>query len=181
MELQFARKHPELVAQEHFLKPLAPLFCDGIKKIDWNLAEKQLKTILKKLFTESDFSKFSGAGDVHLFVVAKNKKTESPLGLIQFLITPDYEHGTVKAAYYGVLSTEHGRAIEKLLMSAIFKLLPIVIKRIFLHTRTTNEKAIKLYYSWGFSKFPGELTNWTNVEYKADQSHNLQKTAAMID
>ncbi len=179
-EAQFARKYPEAVPHEHFLKSLEPLFVDGLEKVDWDLVEKQLTAIFQQVFTTTDFTKFSGAHDVHIFVVAKDKSTGAMLGVIQFLVAPEYAYGTVKAAYYGVMSSAHNRGLEKLLMSSIFKLIPAA-KIIFLHTRVTNDKALNNYYYWGFTQLPGTLANWVNLEYRAEQSNMLQKTAESFE
>jgi ribosomal protein S18 acetylase RimI-like enzyme len=178
-EVQFARKYPEAVPNEYFLKHVASLFKDGVEKVNWNLVEEQLKAIFHQLFTTTDFGQFSGTEDIHLFVVAKDKETKLSLGLIQFLITPEYAFGTVKAAYFGVMPAAQNRGLEKLLTSSIFAVLPNVT-RIFLHTRITNEKALVAYNSWGFTQFSGPLAFWTDMEYRAGQSTILQKTAETL-
>lgn len=74
------------------------------------------------------------------------------------------------------MPAEQQRELEKLLMSSIFKLVPDT-RRIFLHTRTTNEDAIKKYNSWGFVQFPGNLAGWPDFEYLAEKSNTLQQAA----
>jgi GNAT superfamily N-acetyltransferase len=176
-ELQFAQKHPEAVPHEHFLKPLAPLFKDGIEKVNWNLATQQMRGIFKHFFTATDFAKFSAPNEIHIFVVAKDKETGEPLGLIQFLITPEYAYGNVKVALYGITPTEQDRGLAKLLMSSIFELIPDVT-RIFLHTRITNENSLSAYRDWGFTHTPGPLlAHWVDLEYLREKSSPLQKIA----
>lgn len=163
MELEFARQYPEAIPNELFLKSLEPLFKDGIERVNWEIAQEQLKAFFQKFFTTTDFAQFSGADDIHIFVTAKDQKTGESLGLIQFLITSDYAFGTVKVAFFGVIPTAQARGLEKLLVSVIFKLITDT-KRIFLHTRSTNITAINTYQSWGFTEFPGQIPNWTDLE-----------------
>lgn len=177
-EIEFAKKFPDLVPQEYFLKILAPLF-QGENEVNWQDAELQLKTFFDKFFTTTDFTQFSGKDDLSIFVVAKKPKTERILGIIQFMITSDYQEGEVKVAYFGVTSKSKNSGLEKLLMSSIFKLIPRT-QRIFMHTRCTNERAIKLYKSWGFTQFPGPLPHWIDLEYVTKNIDTLQKTANTI-
>ena len=85
----------------------------------------------------------------------------------------------MKAALYGVIPSAQNRGLEKLLMSSIFRLRSEV-KRIFLHTRSTNQQAISDYEDWGFAEFIGKLPNWTDLEYLVEQSDILQKTAESV-
>jgi GNAT superfamily N-acetyltransferase len=178
-EIRFARTFPDLVPQEYFLKTLTPFFENGAEKVDWQHAEKQLNAFSERFFATTDFTQFSGDNDVYIFVVAKDKNTQKNLGLIQYMITSDYAEGEIRVAYFGVLPEAQNRAIEKLLMCTIFKLIPKV-KRIFMHTRCTNEAAINLYCSWGFTKFPGELVHWTDLEYFFNRSDMLQRASEHI-
>lgn len=176
LEVQFARKFPDAVANEYFLKPLAPLFANGMENVDWDVVIKQTGDIFRQFFTTTDFTKSSATDDIHLFVVVKDKDAQTALGMIQFFITPEYPYGSIKAAFYGVMPAEQPRELEKLLMCSIFKLIPDT-KRIFLHTRMTNEAAIKMYNSWGFVQFPGNLAGWPDFEYVAEKSNTLQQLA----
>jgi hypothetical protein len=175
-EVQFARKFPDAVANEYFLKPLAPLFANGIKRVDWDIVIKQTRDVFQQFFTTTDFTKSSVTDDIHLFVVVKDKDAQAALGMIQLFITPEYPYGSIKAAFYGVMPAEQQRELEKLLMCSIFKLVPDT-KRIFLHTRMTNEDAIMMYNSWGFVQFPGNLAGWPDFEYLAEKSNILQQMA----
>jgi len=178
-EVQFARKFPDAVANEYFLKPLAPLFTNGVEKVDWDVVTQQTRDIFQQFFTTTDFTKLSATNDIHLFVVAKDKDTGLVLGMIQFFITPEYAYGDIKAAFYGVMPAEQQRELEKLLMCPIFRLLPVT-KRIFLHTRVTNENAIKMYGVWGFTQFPGQLAGWPDFEYIAEKANTLQQIAEIF-
>jgi ribosomal protein S18 acetylase RimI-like enzyme len=179
MELEFARQYLDLVPQEMFLKPLAPLFEHGLQQVDWQQAEEQLKEVLSNFFTSTDFANYAGPEDINIFVTAKDPASGALLGLIQFLVTSDYNYGTVKVALYGVAANAHDSGIELMLMSSIFKLIPEV-SRIFLHTRKTNQSALDLYRAWGFKQFAGPLANWTDMEYLAEHSDMLQKTAQLL-
>jgi len=64
-------------------------------------------------------------------------------------------------------------------MCPIFRLLPVT-KRIFLHTRVTNENAIKMYGVWGFTQFPGQLAGWPDFEYIAEKANTLQQIAEIF-
>ncbi len=164
MELAFAKQHPEAVATEFFLKPLNPLFQKP--EVNWHEAEHQLRGILEQFFSTTDFAQFAQDDNVCLLIISKAH--EKPIGMIQFLISPEYEKASVKAGLYAA-----PQSVAQLLMSSIFKILPDT-KRIFLHTRSTNESALRLYRSWGFTRFDGPLPYWTDVEYLADKSSILQ-------
>jgi len=174
MELGFAKKHPERVSQEMFLKPLESIFKNGIDNVNWGEAKEILRKNLQKFFLNTDFAKFSNPNEIQLFVTAKDPKDGNKLGVIQFLISQQLEYGTVKIAFFAVDSSQENWDIEKLLISCAFRLIPDV-KRLFLHTRITNEKAIKSYQNLGFTKFFGALVFWTDLEYLADKSNILQE------
>jgi ribosomal protein S18 acetylase RimI-like enzyme len=178
-ELDFARKNPDAVPNEYFLKVLAPLFAEGIEKVDWQNAEVQLSHMFKQLFTTTDFAQYAGEHDISIFVVAKDQGSNAIMGVNQILITPEFPYGTVKSAYFGVAQAAYGRGLEKLLMGSIFKLIPTA-SRIFMHTRTTNEALISLYQSWGFTQFPGPMPHWIDLEYLAEKSDFLQNTTAFF-
>lgn len=178
MELQFARAHPEAVEAEMFLKPLSPFFKDGIENVDWQKVEKELYANLVHFFSTTDFAKFISHGERQWFVIAKDAHTGATLGVIQFLVMQEFEPGTVKIAMFGVASGAQGRGIEKLLASSIFKLMPV--KRIFLHTRITNEGALGMYKEWGFTPFQGPLPYWQDMEYICSESDVLEKTVQAI-
>lgn len=174
IEIDFAQKHPEAIANEMFLKSLEPFFKEGLDNVDWNSAEEQLADVLKQFFTKTDWATYSKEKDVHFLIVARNKKTEEQLGTIQFIITQEYDYGTVKIGLYdGVMPKIKNHDIEKILLSSVFKLIPDT-KRIFLHTRMTNSYGINSHQALGFSQFSGDLPNWIDLEYLADNSDILQ-------
>jgi ribosomal protein S18 acetylase RimI-like enzyme len=175
-EVEFARKKPEDVPNDFMLKSLASLLDQDVSKVDWNLFQQKIETILGQFFATMDWTNSSGAQDVNIFVTIKDQKTEKSLGVIQFLITPEFAKNDIKAALYGVIPSAQNRGLEKVLMSSIFKLRPDV-KRIFLHTRSTNQQAIRDYENWGFAHFSGKLLNWADLEYLVEQSDVLQKIA----
>jgi len=180
IEIQFARKHPEAVPNELFLKPLESLFKDGLENVDWNLVEEKMKINLKEFLISTDWGKYSGANDIHFFVTAKDKQTEALIGMIQFIATPEFPYGNFKIALYdGVMPIRNNCNLEKLLMSTIFKLLPTT-KRLFFHTRITNESAIDSHRSIGFTPFPGNLDNWIDLEYIAKHTDILQEMAKLL-
>lgn len=176
MELQFANKYPDAVGSEMFLKPIAPLFESGVDKVDWNLAEQQLTTNLRQFLTTTDFAKYGSPNDIQIFVTTKDAKSGKLLAVIQFLVIPQFDYGTVKVAFFGVTESMRDRGIEQLLLSSIFQLIPDT-SRIFLHTRITNESALNLYSSIGFTKFEGPMPFWTDMEYLTEKCDVLQKTA----
>ncbi len=175
LELQFAKKYPEAVPNEFFLKSLAPFFQEGSGEINWVLIEEKIKNIFHQFFTSTDFSKYSNDNDIYLFVIAKDERTGNTQGVIQFLISPDYAYGTAKACYFGIMPKAQGQGLDKLLMGSVFKLLPDVT-RIFLHTRSTNEEVINNYLSWGFKQFNESMPNWPDFEYLTGHSMILHST-----
>jgi GNAT superfamily N-acetyltransferase len=180
VELNFLQKYPESISKEMY-NSLEPMFKDK-EKIDWNEIEKQVKNILKQLF-DTGFKNSFSPGDIYLSVLAKDQKTEKPLGLILFLIKESFDCGTILPTVLGVDPEFQNRGLGKLLMSSVFKIIPQT-KRIILHTRPTNDKAINAYYAWGFVNDLNPTPNeylipeyWINLEYKADQVDTLQKVA----
>lgn len=176
MELQFAKTHPETVNSEMFLKPIASLFAHGVENVDWKTAETILSSSMHQFLTTTDFAKYGSPNDIQLFVTAYDTKTNKPLGMIQFLVMPQFDHGTIKVAFFVVEPSVHDYGIEQLLLSSIFQLVPNV-SRIFLHTRITNETTIKLYQSMGFTQFAGPLPFWIDMEYLTENVEILQQTA----
>jgi GNAT superfamily N-acetyltransferase len=173
-EVDFARKKPEDVKNDFMLKSLAPLLDQGINNVDWGIFAEKTEAHLEHFFATMDWKKSSGAQDINIFVTIKDQKTGIDLGVIQFLITPNFADNTVKAALYGVLPLAQNRGLERLLMASIFTLRPEV-NRIFLHTRSTNQGAIRSYEDWGFKQFAGKLPNWTDLEYLVEKTEILQK------
>lgn len=173
-ELHFAKSNPELIGTDFMLKKLQPLFANGSCHVDWKLIENEIEIILRSFFENTNWHLYGKSGDQHVFITAFDQLSGQKLGFIQFFSQADFEPDTIKAALFGVLPSAQERCIEKLLMSSIFKYYPN-LKRIFLHTRSTNQREIMLYQSWGFEYFEGKLPNWTDLQYLADQSNELQK------
>lgn len=176
MELEFARQNPEAVETEMFLKPLAPYFKDGVELVDWQQLEKILCAQLVQFFSATDFAQYLMPGERQWFVTAKDAKTGQILGIIQFLVQPQFEQGTVKVALFGVEKDAHECDIDKLLISSIFKL-HFGVSRVFLHTRVTNKATLNLWRDWGFTPFAGPLPYWQDMEYICEESYELQKVA----
>lgn len=172
-EIEFAQKKPGEVANDFMLKSLASLVQSDNTSIDWDLFKQKVMAILEDFFSHTDWGQYTGPQDINLFVIAFDAKSDEKLGVIQFLRTPTFEEKTFKAALFGVIPSAQGHGIEMLLMSSIFRLQP-ELKRIFLHTRVTNENAILLYKGWGFSEFNGNLPNWIDLEYEISRSTILQ-------
>jgi len=179
MELQFVKKHPETVGSEMFLAPIAPMFENGVENVDWNTAAQQLSSNLHQFLTATDFAKYGSINDVQLFVTAHDATSDKQLGIMQVIVMPQFDHGTVKVAFFGVQDSAHNQGIEQLLLSSIFTLIPDA-SRIFLHTRITNEAALNLYLNIGFTKFAGPLPFWIDMEYLTEKSKLLQKTAQSL-
>lgn len=174
MEVEFAHQKPESVSNDFMLKSLAPLFEKGLDDINLKVLEEKTKSILEHFFQNTNWSSYSTVEDINIFVIAKDEKTQKILGVIQFFTTSKFERNHVKAALYGVALNAQGRDLEKILMSSIFVSRPDT-KRIFLHTRSTNQCAITLYENWGFTQFKGEIPGWIDLEYVVDKSDTLQK------
>lgn len=167
-ELRFAQKHPEAIAQDYFLKPLAPLFEKA--NIDLKIVENKINEIFNRFFTQTEFAQFSSADEINYFVTAKNASGKI-LGFIQFLNNPDFSAGTIKAGMFAVTSEDLQEELRAILMSSIFSILPET-QRIIVHTRITNTNLLDLYKKWGFTH---KIDNyWVNSEYITASSDVLQ-------
>lgn len=181
IEIEFARKKPDEISNDMFLKHLNALLVNGIDKVDWNLVQAQLSNTLNNFFTKMDWSQYSKPNDLHLFVVAKDQKTGNQLGMIQFIISSEYALGSVKVELYDGVNSKESSEIQKILLSSIFKLMPNT-NRIFFHTRITNADGIEAHEALGFSKFMGDLPNWIDLEYRVERSEILQKfSLSLVD
>lgn len=176
-EVHFAKTKPESVPTDFMLKSLAPFLAKQPQDTDWGIFEENVKILLSHFFAATDWKKYSGAQDKHIFVTVKDAKSDQILGIIQFLNTPEFTKNTIKAALYGVLPEAENRGLEKLLMSSIFAIYPET-DRIFLHTRATNQAAIDRYIDWGFKLFSNNIAGWPDFEYRANETDTLQQTAA---
>lgn len=157
MELEFAKKYPNEVPSQMFLKSLTPLFQN--ENVDWNKAKSELKNTFISFFETTDFAMFSQENDIHIFVEAKQES--KTIGIIQFTISDKMKYGEVKA---GLFSYGENIELGKALMNSIFILVPEV-SQIFLDTRSTNIKLIENYTSWGFKETESTAKYWTNMEY----------------
>lgn len=176
MEVAFAKQFPERVGSEFFLASLAPMFTETGNQVDWTLAEAKIKQVFQNFFATTDFAQYTKPEEMYLFVIALNQVTGEPLGILQFLISPDYAYGEVKACYFGVAQSAKKQGIERLLLAAIFKILPDTT-RLFLHTRSTNNEAITTYKALGFAQFGEAMPNWPDFEYLTQHSSSLQLIA----
>lgn len=176
-EIDFAKKHPDLVAQDFMLSALFPLL--QVKSIDWNLFEIKTEELLTIFFKTTNWKGYSNTDETYIFVVARDQKSNERLGMIQYIISPKFEADAVKVALCGINPSAHNRGIEELLMSTIFHVRPHV-QRIFLHTRSSNDHSIMLYTSWGFIEVKGDIPYWTDLEYRSNSSERLQQTAKNI-
>ncbi len=179
-EVEFARKRPEMVPTETFLKGVAPLFEHGIDKVDWQAVEQHVKTTMHQFFTTNDFAHWASPNDLTIFVIVKDNKENRPFGAIQFSIMPDFAYGTVRVGLTGILTNAQNRGLEKMLMSSIFKILPNVT-RLFLHNRPTNATALAFYEEWGFKPFAGTNADWPDFEYIAENAQVLQKATEALE
>lgn len=171
-ELEFAHKHPDAVKNEYFLKPLAPLF--EKETIDWDIVESQVRAIFHQFFTTTDFAQFCKDDEKQILVKAFDQAPGKMLGFIQFISSSDYPTDSIKAGMFGVATDAKDRGLYELLMTVIFKLVPSV-QRIFIHVRSTNEKGLSLYKSWGFIPMVEAQGYWVNLEYVVQNNTYLQK------
>lgn len=163
----------EEIENDFMIRALAPYL--GQSQNKFNLEEK-IKNTLEEFFGSINWSQYSTSDDINIFVIARDGKTQEKLGAIQFLIRPEFEQNNIKVGLFGISNSAQDKGLKKLIMSSIFKLRPDV-KRIFLHTRSTNTDAILDYKNWGFTEFIGKLSNWTDLEYLIENSNSLQKTS----
>lgn len=193
VEMQFLQKHPEVVFQEPYFKAFLPYFEQGSEHVDWNKVEQTMQGILKKHFVFDlaqlpEKVKQAFAHDVCFFIKIKDVATQKALGVITFLVKPEFDYGTVKVTTLAVAPKVQNRGLAKLLMSSIFKILPET-QHIFLCTRATNDTALQAYRSWGFvhdltptqdQHFTFNLAHWTFMEYMAQKTDTLQKVAVSL-
>jgi len=191
VELQFLHVHPEAVMQDEYLKQYIQFFEKGLKLVDWDTVEHKIQSNLKQMH-EMDLSSYDAdvlkpyINDIYFFVLIKDQATEAPFGYVNFSISPEYADGNIKVTGIGIAPSAQNRGLGKLLMSSIFNIEPL-IKRIFLSTRITNENALRVYRSWGFTPDLNPVPepnmkiikeHWNFMEYKVENSDFLQKTAA---
>ena len=186
VELEFLQAHPEAVKTERLYQQCAYLFQEDQAAIDWQAVKEKIYSIINGLYIKTDWSVF-GADDLYIIMTIKNDSAKQ-LGFITFFIRPAYPFGNVKVTAMGIVPEMQGHGLGKLLMSSLFKIVPD-IKRIFLSTRVTNAKAIAAYKALGFEQDlnpiqeQGHVFNvnyWKFMEYLAEKSETLQKTAQQL-
>ena len=105
-----------------------------------------------------------------------------------FAITPALNSGDIKVINIAISPAEKENGLDQLLMSSIFNIVPQV-KRLFLFSRPTNSSALETYRSCGFTQdlnFVQDPNHKVNLEYlipleyRAEQSNILQKTAQTL-
>lgn len=185
--VKLLQKKPEVVSTVKLFKRLEPLFKNGIDSLDWNLITEKLKIGSRQLFL-GEAATEHGQQDISWFVVAKDKG--EPIGFVQFLLSPELQHGTILVKKLMLLPATQHRGIGKLLISSIFKILASVeIKQIILSTLQVNEQAIAAYTSYGFKKYedknriiePDSIDAYEcHFKYITDQSDILQKEAKKL-
>jgi len=187
VEVGFLKSFPQVVQSQDYYREFREFFKNGIEQVDWMFVEKQMYAQIKQLY-EMDCSQFSGK-DTYVFVKVKDQKTKELLGFTTFLIKPEYPQKSVKDISIGLVPQVQGRGLGKLLISAIFKIIPQV-ERIFLCARVTNDRAIRAYNVWGFAhdlnplqdpNFTFEKEHWVSLEYKVQNSDILQNIAKSFD
>jgi GNAT superfamily N-acetyltransferase len=188
VEIQFLHSFPDVVQNEQYFKSFQPLFAQGVDGVDWEKAEIIMQDILKSHFVFdpeklSDVIKKMFADDICFVAVVKDQLTGEALGFITFIIRASYAYGDVKVMSFGVDPLHQNRGLGKLLMSSIFNIIPS-INRIFLCTRVTNDSALRVYQSWGFTTDVNPVLDhdfnrdhWSFLEYRADGFNVLQKAA----
>lgn len=193
IEAQFLRAHPGAVSQELFLKSCAPLFEKGAEAVDWTLVEETIKSTIKQFYL-LDLSKFPPEvikpllDDLYFFAVARDRRTKKIIGFLMSSITPALPDGNVKVINVGWVPEENSSGLDKLLLSAIFKVIPDV-KRLFLYVRPTNENHLNAYQAMGFSvdRHPSHDPNHkinldylVPLEYNTGDSEVLQNLASSM-
>lgn len=193
-EVQFLHRYPEAVSQDGFLKSCTPFFANGVEAVDWKRVEETIQTTYKQFYL-MDIASFGAdiikriADDLYFFAMIKaHDESGKILGFMMTAITPALAYGDVKLIKLAVDPAVSDGNLGALLLSSLFKVIPQT-KRIFTMIRPTDENAYKVYASWGFvhdnnpvqdPNHPINVNYFTVLEYKADQSDVLQKTAEKL-
>jgi GNAT superfamily N-acetyltransferase len=193
VELDFLRSFPEVVGTEPYYKAFEPLFEQGADAVNWQQAATVMEGMLKNHFV-IDLSKIPASVVAHyqhdqsIIVSIKDAHSNELLGFMTFMIRAEYPVGHIKAIAAGVLPSAQGRGLGKLMMSALFRIMPH-IELIFLSTRVTNTTALHAYESWGFVRNDApiqdpqhmfNLKHWVFMKYDAVSKDTLQKAAATL-
>ena len=184
--VELLKQHPEAVTRIKVMRPFEPLFKQGIEKVDWAIVEEHMKIGMKQ-FWQNDHNSYNQQA-ICWFVIAHDQKKETPLGFVEFLLTPADPYGSIQVKTLMIYPEAQHRGLGKLLISSIFKLIPFV-QRIFLTTLCTNNQAQRAYNSYGFKEYtdsskpinPEGFDQYDiHFEYLTDQSATLQKMSAQL-
>lgn len=187
IEVDFLKSFPNVVGTEPYYKPFESLFKDGIEHVDWAHVAIIMEQMLKNHFV-IDVSKIPiSVRDLYqnnksIIVTVKNEQTGELCAFMTFMIGAEYPDGYIKAIAAGVLPSMQGHGIGKLMMRALFAIVPDLTV-IFLTTRVTNKNALQAYASWGFVQCDNSIlesqhifnpNHWIFMKYDATQCHILQ-------
>lgn len=190
MEVELLHQRPEAIHTGGFLKACEPLFAQGPDLVDWQMVEKTLQAHIKQFYL-MDMSQFGQAvismliNDIYFFASAKDQKTGNLLGFIMSSITPALPYGDIKIINIVVAPNAQATGLEKLLVSALYKSIPI-IKRMFIITRPTNYMGLDAYEQCGFVQDNNPIQDpnhaiamehFVVLEYKTEQSDIIQISA----
>lgn len=182
-EIRYLKAHPEEVinaAKNTVYEQFQPFFKDDIKSVDWPLAEKKLISIAQAYQQQINTDAIKKyANSLCFFVLAKEITTKKIVGFALYRIDNDDPQGTVILKPLAIAPEEQQRGLGKLLMTSVFKIIPIV-SRITLTVESKNDVAFKAYLSWGFVEYPTADAFHKKMEYRANQSDILQKTAQTL-
>lgn len=177
-ELSFLKTHPQAVTRDGFLRSCAPFFANGKDNVDWVACSKAIDTTLRTIYT-ADVREFGEAivkrleQDVFLFVTAKDFATDELLGFVSCGVTPASGLGDVKIISCVVSVQHQDRNLERMLLSAIFKVVPEA-QRLLVGVRPTSAYMIDVYEACGFEKntslaqdknHPIDMNNWALFAY----------------
>ena len=179
----FIKAYPDVVYIPNSpYRKLEPLFKVGIESVDWKAVEGELTALArsyweKQVLGQEHAKKF--ANSIFIFLIVKEAVTEKPLGFVGYQIDDDDPEGAITLEPLAVVPEAQNRGIGKLLAASIFKLIPAITK-IGLAVESPNEPAIKAYKVWGFEESPAQDPYHKFMEYRAEKSDILQKTAAAL-
>lgn len=193
-ELKFLQKYPHAVSKEYFLMACAPFFEKGVENVDWTKVNETIQSSIEQFYL-ADISSFGEKALQHLlqdaYYFASVRKTDSDqiLGFTMFSVTPALSYGQVKVISLIVPDDQKHRDLEKLLLSSIFKIIPLATN-LFIFARPTNDLDIKSYRSLGFevNQSPIQdphhkvnLEHLVRLDYLANQATVLQETAKGLE
>src|SRR5689334_22919621 len=73
-EVEFARKCPQKVSTDMFLKDVAHLFVNDVEQVDWQAVEHGVRAQMVDFFTTKDFAQWANLHEIVIFVVAHSKE-----------------------------------------------------------------------------------------------------------